>query len=117
LNQFEGIAYSKAAYEIESDNLEGGPLASFQNNFNIKRSGDVMIRYEEGWLPKEKYKSIDYTDNNQVPLVWYGAGIRKGTTLRKTDATDVVPTVCAILGIVPPNSSSGQVIEEILPKQ
>jgi hypothetical protein len=117
LNQFEGIAYSKAAYEIESDNLEGGPLASFQNNFYIKRSGDVMIRYEEGWLPKEKYKSIDYTDNNQVPLVWYGAGIRKGTTLRKTDATDVVPTVCAILGIVPPNSSSGQVIEEILPKQ
>lgn len=115
LNQFEGIAYAKAAYEIESDNLQGGPLASFQNNFNIKRSGDVMVRYEEGWLPKEKYKSIDYTDNNQVPLVWYGAGIKKGTTLKMTDATDVVPTVCAILGIVPPNSSSGQVIEEVLP--
>jgi len=117
LNQFEGIAYAKAAFEIESDNFLGGPLASFQNNFHIKRSGDVMIRYEEGWLPKEKYKPIDYTDNDQVPLVWYGAGIKKGTTLKKTDATDVVPTICALLGIVPPNCTTGSVIEEILPKQ
>jgi hypothetical protein len=116
LNQFEGIAYAKAAFEIESDNFLGGPLAAFQNNFHIKRSGDVLIRYEEGWLPKEKYKPVDYTDNDQVPLVWYGAGIKKGTTLKKTDATDVVPTICALLGVVPPNSATGSVIEEILPK-
>jgi phosphoglycerol transferase MdoB-like AlkP superfamily enzyme len=75
-----------------------------------------MIRYEDGWIPREKYKSIDYTDNDQVPLVWYGAGVKKGTTLRKTDVTDVVPTICALLGIVPPNSATGSVIEEILPK-
>ena len=117
LNQFEGIAYAKAAFEIESDNFLGGPLAPFQNNFNIKRSGDILIRYEEGWLPKEKYKSVDYTDNDQVPLVWYGAGIKRGTTLKKTDATDVVPTICALLGIVPPSSTTGRVIEDILPKQ
>lgn len=117
LNQFEGVAYAKAAFEIEADNFLGGPLASFQNNFHIKRSGDVMIRYEEGWVPREKYKSIDYADNDQVPLVWYGAGVKKGTTLQKTDATDVVPTICALLGIVPPNSTTGNVIEEILPGQ
>lgn len=114
LNQFEGIAYAKGAFEIESDNFLGGPLAAFQNNFHIKRSGDVMIRYEEGWLPKEKYKPIEYTDNDQVPLVWYGGGIRKGTTLKRSDATDVVPTICALLGIVPPSSSTGSVIEEML---
>jgi hypothetical protein len=116
LNQFEGIAYAKAANEIESDNFLGGPLAAFQNNFYIKRSGDVMIRYEEGWLPKDKYKAVDYTDNDQVPLVWYGAGIKKGTSLKKTDAADVVPTICALLGIVPPAGTTGSVIEEILPK-
>jgi predicted AlkP superfamily pyrophosphatase or phosphodiesterase len=117
LNQFEGIAYAKAAFEIESDNFSGGPLASFQNNFHIKRSGDVLIRYEEGWMPVEKYKAIDYTDNDQVPLVWYGAGVKRGTTFKLTDATDVLPTICAMLGIVPPGSSTGSVIEEILPKQ
>jgi hypothetical protein len=114
LNQFEGIAYAKAAAEIESDNFLGGPLSAFQNNFYIKRSGDVMIKYEEGWLSKDKYKSIDYTDNDQVPLIWYGAGVKKGVTYRKTDATDVVPTICAMLGIVPSGSSTGIVIDEII---
>jgi len=115
LNQFEGIAYAKAAFEIESANFSGGQLAAFQNNFHIKRSGDVMIRYEEGWLPKDKYKAVDYTDSDQVPLVWYGAGIKKGTSLKKTDATDVVPTICALLGIAPPSGTTGNVIEDILP--
>ncbi len=115
MNQFEGIAYAKAAFEIETDNFLGGPLEAFQNNFHIKRSGDILIRYEDGWLPKEKYKQIDYTDSNQVPLVWFGAGIKKGTTLKHTSATDVVPTIAALLGIAPPNSSTGAVIEEVLP--
>ncbi len=117
MNQFEGIAYAKAAFELESDNFLGGPLESFQNNYNIKRSGDVLIRFEDGWLPKEKYKPIDYTDCDQVPLVWFGAGIKKGTTLRHTSATDIVPTIAAFLGIVPPNSSNGEVITEILPQK
>ncbi len=56
LDQFEGIAWSKASFEIESDNfLGGGPLEAFQNNFNIKRSGDVLIKYEDGWMPKDKF--------------------------------------------------------------
>lgn len=114
LTQFEGVSIAKAASEIESDNFHGGPLEPFQNNYHVKRSGDVLIQYDEGWIPKEKYKAVDYTDNNQVPLVWYGAGIKKGTLVRSSDATDIVPTICALLGIVPPNSSAGKVIEELM---
>jgi hypothetical protein len=114
LNQFEGIAYAKAACEIEADNFPGGPLEPFQNNYHIKRSGDVLIKYEDGWQPRGKYNPVDYTDNSQVPLVWYGAGITKGTTLRKTSATDVVPTIAAFLGIAPPNSATGKVIDEVI---
>jgi hypothetical protein len=114
LNQFEGIAYAKAALEIEANNFPGGPLEPFQNNYNIKRSGDVLIKYEDGWQPKEKFGPVDYTDNSQVPLVWYGSGIKKGTTLRKTSATDIVPTIAAFLGITPPVSVSGKVIDELI---
>jgi hypothetical protein len=115
LDKFEGIAWSKASFEIESDNfLGGGPLEAFQNNFHIKRSGDVLIKYEDGWMPKDKFKQPDYTENNQVPLIWYGCGIRKGTTLRRTSATDVVPTIAAFLGINPSNSVMGKVIEELI---
>jgi len=115
LDQFVGIAYSKASFEIESDNfLGGGPLEAFQNNFHIKRSGDVLIKYEDGWMPKDKFQPADYTENSQVPLVWYGSGIQKGTTLRRTSATDIVPTIAAFLGIAPPNSVTGKVIEELI---
>ena len=115
LDQFVGIAYSKASFEIESDNfLGGGPLEAFQNNFHIKRSGDVLIKYEDGWMPKDKFQPADYTENSQVPLVWYGCGIQKGTTLRRTSATDIVPTIAAFLGIAPPNSATGKVIEELI---
>ncbi len=117
LDQFEGIAWTKASFEIESDNfLGGGPLEAFQNNFNIKRSGDVLIRYEDGWMPKDKFNQPDYTENTQVPLVWYGDGIKKGTTLRRTSATDIVPTIAALLGINPSNSVTGKVIEEVINK-
>ncbi len=114
LSQFEGIAYAKAALEIEANNFPGGVLEPFQNNFHIKRSGDVLIKYEDGWQPKDKFNPLDYTDNSQVPLVWYGAGIKKGTTTRYTDATDVVPTIAAFLGIAPPPATTGQVIEELI---
>ena len=114
LNQFEGIAYAKAALEIEADNFPGGTLEPFQNNYNIKRSGDVLIKYEDGWQPKDKFNPVDYTDNSQIPLVWYGNGITKGTTLRRTNATDIVPTVAAFLGIAPASCVTGKVIEELI---
>ena len=114
LNQFEGIAYAKAAHEIEADNFPGGLLEPFQNNYHIKRSGDVLIKYEDGWQPRDKFNPIDYTDNSQVPLVWYGAGITKGTTMRRTNATDIVPTIAAFLGIAPPSSVTGKVIDELI---
>ncbi len=114
LNQFEGIAYAKAAHEIEADNFPGGPLEPFQNNYHIKRSGDVLIKYEDGWQPRDKFNPVDYTDNSQVPLVWYGAGITKGTTMRRTNATDIVPTIAAFLGIAPPSSVTGKVIDEVI---
>ena len=34
LNQFEGIAYAKAALEIEANNFPGGVLEPFQNKLS-----------------------------------------------------------------------------------
>lgn len=117
LNQFEGIAYAKGALELEANNFPGGLLEPFQNNYHIKRSGDILIKYVDGWQPKDKFNPVDYTDNNQVPLVWYGAGIKRGTTLRRTNATDIVPTIAAFLGISPAGSVSGNVIQELFLKR
>lgn len=114
LNQFEGIASAKSSMAVDANNFVTVEAAPFQNSFHIKRSGDVLIKYEAGWQPKDKYNPLDYTDNNQVPLVWYGGGIKKGTLTRRTNATDVVPTIAAFLGITPSSSVSGKAIEEVI---
>lgn len=116
LNQFQGVAYVKPACEIESANLLGSTFEPFQNSYNPKRSGDILIRFEEGWQPKEKYRRIDYTENHQIPLVWFGGNIRKGKTSRRTNSKDVIPTIAEFLNIQPPNACSGKIIEEVILK-
>lgn len=113
INQFEGVSYAKPAFELETANLLGSPLEPFQNSYHVKRSGDVLLRFEEGWQPKEKYKRIDYTENHHVPLIWYGGQIHQGKLYRRTDATDIVPTIADILGISKPNASTGHIMNEL----
>jgi hypothetical protein len=116
LNQFQGVAYVKPAFELESVNLLGSTFEPFQNSYNPKRSGDILIRFEEGWQPKEKYRRIDYTENHHIPLIWYGGSVEKGRTSRRTNSKDVVPTIADFLNIQPPNACSGKIIEEVISK-
>jgi hypothetical protein len=116
LNQFQGVAYVKPAFELESVNLLGSTFEPFQNSYNPKRSGDILIRFEEGWQPKEKYRRIDYTENHHIPLIWYGSNVEKGRTSRRTNSKDVVPTIADFLNIQPPNACSGKIIEEVISK-
>ncbi|MBK6943512.1 MAG: hypothetical protein IPH21_02295 [Flavobacteriales bacterium] len=44
----------------------------------------------------------------------YGQGIRQGEIMERTSITDIVPTVCAIVGISLPNAASGNVVERAL---
>ncbi|GET23884.1 alkaline phosphatase family protein [Prolixibacter sp. NT017] len=110
LNQFQGVASCRAASDLESVNLLGSAFAPFQNSYNPKRSGDVLLRFEEGWQPKEKYRRIDYTENSQVPLIFWGGHVKHGTLNQRTNIMDVVPTLADFLGIMPPNAARGSII-------
>lgn len=110
LNQFEGVASCRGASELESVNLLGSAFAPFQNSYNPKRSGDILLQFEEGWQPKEKYRRIDYTENSQVPLIFWGGHVKHGTLNQRTNIMDVVPTLADFLGIMPPNAARGSII-------
>jgi hypothetical protein len=49
-----------------------------------------------------------------IPLLWYGWGIKKGSTNRPVQMTDVAPTLAALLKIQEPSGSIGTVISEAL---
>ncbi len=52
--------------------------------------------------------------DTHVPLLFFGNGIKKGETYKKTHITDIAPTMSAILGISFPNAATGQPLEFVL---
>lgn len=51
--------------------------------------------------------------DTHIPLLWYGAGIPKGSSQRVIHMTDIAPTLSALLKIQMPNGSVGKVITEL----
>ncbi|MGQ8335836.1 alkaline phosphatase family protein [Sunxiuqinia sp. A32] len=113
INQFEGVKLALPASSFEQGDYLKSQLTLISNSFNFKRSGDVLYLLEDGWQPQYKYQRTIYTDQVRIPMIWYGAGIRKQRILEKVEAVDVVPTIFEILGYDPPAHTQGRVISEL----
>ncbi|MFN3940918.1 MAG: alkaline phosphatase family protein, partial [Chitinophagales bacterium] len=87
------------------------------NGISAKRSGDLQILYEPNWMEYGLTGSTHgahYSYDTHVPLLWYGWEVPNGKTWRKTEVTDIAPTIAALLRIKAPNGSIGEIVEEIL---
>jgi hypothetical protein len=93
------------------------PMRSMMNNgFNRKRSGDIQIVLQPGYIEGGKTGTTHglwYAYDAHIPLVWMGWGINPGRSNRTIGMTDISPTIAALLHIQMPNGNVGQVIEEI----
>ncbi len=90
-----------------------------QNGYNRKLSGDLLILNKPGYL-YNNYGSAGtthgtgYAYDTHVPMLFYGTGIKNGSTTQKTYITDLVPSLSMILNISIPNSAiTGQPIEDL----
>jgi hypothetical protein len=86
--------------------------------YNHKRSGDVAFELEPGWLDWSSTQGSShgssYTYDTHVPVLFFGKGIRKGSSAIRHDITDVAPTVSVLLKIKFPSGCTGQPITEIV---
>jgi hypothetical protein len=60
------------------------------------------------------YHPPESRDAAITSIVLWGAGVRKGIRIPYAEQIDVVPTICALLGIAVPKTSQGRVIGEAL---
>jgi predicted AlkP superfamily pyrophosphatase or phosphodiesterase len=86
------------------------------NGYYAKRSGDVFyvladFHSENGGAPATHGSMQSY--DTQVPVIFYGKGIKPMRINRQINITDIAPTLCNLLDINVPSSSSGAVITEI----
>ena len=120
----DGIVGALTAHELLSENYEDGARHKVQNGFHPKRSGDIIVTFLPGYVQNttagmtlDKLKGTThgsgYNYDSHVPLLWMGAGIPGGSSVREVNVTDIAPSLAMILKLQLPSGSSGKPLQEL----
>ena len=114
----EGVAnYYTEGLLRQGDYNEGGVKGSVIRGYHPKRSGDVVVVLEPGWFESGSIQGTThgspYTYDTNVPMVFYGKGIKKGVSVRYHPITDIAPTISALLNIKFPSGCTGNPVSEL----
>ena len=97
---------------------EGGGKGMVIRGFHTKRSGDLAFSLQSGWTDEAESKGTghgsSYTYDTHVPVLFYGVGIKKGSSSHYHTITDIAPTLSVLLKIKFPSGCTGQPIVELL---
>jgi len=83
------------------------------NGWHPKRSGDIQIILAPGWIDGGSVGTTHGLWNpydSQIPLVWYGWGIKPGKSNQEVYMTDIAATLAALLKIQMPSGCIGKPI-------
>jgi hypothetical protein len=98
--------------------IAGGPASDAVRSYYPDRSGDVYYFLEPYWLPSDGATGTGHGSpwryDQQVPLLWYGRGIRPGVQRGPASVADLAPTLSALLGLTAPGGAQGRVLSEVL---
>ncbi|MBX2962271.1 MAG: alkaline phosphatase family protein [Cyclobacteriaceae bacterium] len=119
LMQQNGIANVFTRSQIRmGDFNEGGIKGAVIRGYHPKRSGDLAVVYEPGWFESGRIQGTThgspYSYDTHVPIIFYGKGVKKGSSVQYYTITDVAPTLSMLLKIKFPNGCTGQPIGELL---
>ena len=120
VNEIISYPHIKKAYTattMQTRYFKEGAEKMLQNGYHQKLSGDVLFTLESGVISydsKGTTHGSGYNYDTHVPLLFYGNGIQPGKTYKRTNVTDIAPTISALLGIALPSGATGTVIEEVI---
>jgi predicted AlkP superfamily pyrophosphatase or phosphodiesterase len=101
-----------------SDFGEQGIKGSVKRGFHTKRSGDLIIVMEPGWIASSGNTGTThgsgYTYDTHVPILFFGYGVKAGSSVQYHTITDIAPTISVLLKIKFPSGCTGQPVAELL---
>ncbi|MCC2546053.1 alkaline phosphatase family protein [Hymenobacter sp. BT175] len=119
--QFTGVTRAITATDLMKSHWESGLLMELENGYLPKRSGDVMVVLEPGWLESYAYPVNKGTTHGSgsaydthVPLVFWGWHVRHGESHVRANITDIAPTLARWLRIQEPDGCTGEPLLEVL---
>ncbi|WP_340202168.1 alkaline phosphatase PafA [Ascidiimonas sp. W6] len=117
VEKFKGVIGVYTKEQMITESYTQPLLSKLQRGYNYQRSGDVIYVLHPATISYSRTGSTHgsgFSYDTHVPLLFYGKGINTGSTVKRTEITDIAPTIAALLGISFPNASIGNPIEEIL---
>jgi hypothetical protein len=116
--QFEGVAEVMTCDELQREACREGLATFIQNGYNDDRSSDLLIELKPGWIDWYTKTGTThgsaYSYDTHVPVIFFGGGIRHGSSNASVAITDIAPTVAAMLKIESPSGTTGKQLQEIL---
>ncbi|MCM4157482.1 alkaline phosphatase PafA [Gramella sp. AN32] len=103
--------------QMQNTEFTEGIASKIQNGFNQKRSGDVIYLLDPGYIVYSETGSTHgsgYSYDTHVPLLFFGKGIKKGSSTELSEIPDIAPTISALLGIEFPNGTTGHPLKALL---
>ena len=118
LLNIDGVKNTFTAKQMHNNEYQNSFHSLVQRGYNQKRSGDVIVALQTGWISKYwenggTTHGSSYSYDTHVPLIFWGGNIPKGQTDRKVNVRDIAPSISTILGTAYPNGCTGNPLQEI----
>lgn len=114
--QFRGVASAITSTTLQSGQFTDDIMGKAQKNYSQKHSGDVTLNLLPGWINSTDMISDSgspYIYDSHIPLIFWGGEIKATQVNTPTALEDIAPTIAKIVGVTPPNSTTGKPIENI----
>jgi len=115
--QISGVSNALQSYVLQRNNFSHGVFERMQQSYHQRRSGDVIINLNPGWVEHSQMERNGYEDfrfNPHVPLIFYGWKINRVSIPRQVALTDIAATIAYFLEISMPENTSGEVIPDLV---
>lgn len=116
----KGVAEAYTSETLRNNDFAEGTFKHLiQKGYNHVRSGNVAFSYNPAWMEfhnKGTTHGASYSYDTHVPLLFYGSGITKGSTIKKVNIVDIAPTISMMLHMSFPNGTTGIPLEEVISK-
>ncbi|UXX78243.1 alkaline phosphatase family protein [Reichenbachiella carrageenanivorans] len=119
LVEMEGITAAFDTQEIANYNGDERDIKLMAAGINAHMSGDVIFAQRAGWLGEWHQKNggtthgSGYNYDTHVPMLFYGWGIKNGSSVNYHSVTDIAPSVSMLLNIKLPSGCTGQPAAEL----
>lgn len=120
---FSGVTRAITADDLQKSHWESGMLMYLENGYFPKRSGDVMVVLEPGWLESYQYPVNKGTTHGSagnydthIPMLFWGWHVKHGSSVVSARIIDIAPTLARWLHIQEPDGCTGTPLPEVLGK-